>query len=208
MTSQTAQMCTFTLLLRALIVCFSLKWKIGQKRVVNRLFEVKRYKYKHIKTRLCTCHQQSVPWQKYWRHRCQLFLFTLTTRAVTIVKLTLQPTQNFGLLPTLRKGYILIAPNHHGPLPPLRVGYDRKVSRRIIFLPPRATTAAWWKVASISTPISEPTNGPFASGNLSNSAGVHVHVGIARISPMTVGTPWRRVLLCHRRPSFVPGWHS
>ena len=102
MTSQTAQMCTFTLLLRALIVCFSLKCKIGHKRVVNRLFEVKRNKYKHIKTRLCTCHQQSVPRQKYGRHRCQLFLFTLRTRAVTIVNLTLQPTQNFGLLPTLR----------------------------------------------------------------------------------------------------------
>ena len=136
------------------------------------------------------------------------FLFTFWTRPVTIVNLTLQPTQNFGLPPTLRQGYISIAPIHHDPLPPLRLEYDRKVFRRIIFLPPRATTAAWWKVASISTLISKPTNGPFSSGHLSNSAGVHVHVGIARISPMTVGTSWRRVLLCHRRPSLAPRWHA
>ena len=42
MTLQTGQMCTFTLLLRALVGCFSFKWKLGQKRVVDTLFQVRR----------------------------------------------------------------------------------------------------------------------------------------------------------------------
>ena len=121
------------------------------------------------------------------------------------VDLKLQHIQNIGLLPILSQGYVLIAPNHHGLLLPLLGGYNREMSRCIISPPPKATTAAWLKVASICASISEPTNSPGAGVDPSNWANVHVHVGTARTSLMTVRTPWTRVLPYHRRPFFVPG---